>query len=138
VSKTFSPALNRMAAWLIVAAGIAILAAGIRLGTPSDPYWWLNSLIFVPWELGPVLLAGLCAQASRTAAGQWLFLLMTIAFILFGADVYRDVMTSTNSTAPVALALYPFILYGVFLVVATVAALCGWRTRPDFPRRDPS
>jgi hypothetical protein len=138
VSANHFPALNRTAKWFALGALAGMLAADMRLGNPSDPSWWLLALIFLPWEFGPVLLAALLVNASRTAAGQWLFFLLMIAFILASAETYREVLVSTSSTASVALVIYPLGLYAAFLVVAAIAALCGWRTRPDFPRREVS
>jgi hypothetical protein len=133
VAETFSRALDRVAAWLALGACAGSVGADLWLGSPGDPDWWLVGLLIIPWQLGPLLLAAHFARRSRTRLGQWLFLLLLAAFILVAADAYRDVMTSANSTAAVALVIYPFALYAAFLVVTAAVALAGWRTRSGSP-----
>jgi hypothetical protein len=124
-----SPLLQRVATWLPFLALIFLLGSSVLLGSPDEPGWWIVAAIVVAWQAGPIGLASVCACASRERAGQILFLLLAIAFLIFAAFVQVDAMQSASSTASVALILYPLFEYATWVAVILAAALLGWRAR---------
>ena len=130
--KPPSPLLRRAAKWLAAIAIALFVAASVGMGSPGDPEWWLGSAIIVPWQAGPILLATAFAHASRDRDGQLYFLLLAVAFMLFAAVVFIDVMQSTSSTAVLAWLFYPLFEYVACGVMAVIALLFGWRGRDDW------
>lgn len=129
-----SQLLNRAALLLAAVFCVALLAADVRLGEPEDLWWWLLALIVLAWQSGPVLLAAILVRASRSRAGQFLFLSLAVAFCAVTADVVVAVLRSTRSTAAVALVFAPLYLYLALLLVVIVAGLLGWRARDSWLR----
>jgi hypothetical protein len=120
-----SPLLRRVGNWLAVAVLALFVAELAYLGSLDEP----SALLFLGWEAGPILLALIYANASRSRGGQILFLVLAALFMAHAAFIHYDVMRSTSSTAPVALFFYPLLEYPVWLIVLGVAFAAEWRAR---------
>jgi len=129
MSTEASNSLRKLAKRLALACGAVMLLTDIYLGSPSNSEWWLMIPLVLAWQAGPILLAAACAALSRTQNGQIVFLLLAGLFVLVTGWTYYAVLTSTSSTAPIALVFTPIYLYGAWLVTVVVAAIFGWHAR---------
>lgn len=129
-----SPALIRIAKWLLILLCAALVAGSVTLGSPEEPSWWALLPFLIAWQAAPAALAAICVRASAGRVGQVLFLLLEILFLAVTASVYAEVLTSSSSTAAIGLVVAPLYLSTAFLLVIFVAALCGWRARASWLR----
>ena len=127
--KEPSDRLRSVANWFALACCLAILAGDAVLGSSASLEWWLRMLLYLPWQAGPILLAAACAALSRDSVGQRVFLLLAALLAALTAWTYYSVVTSTSSTAPIALLVWPLFLYAGWLATVIVAAIFGWRAR---------
>lgn len=136
MSKEASDGLRKLAKRFALACTVGVLLADIYLGSPSSPEWWLIMPFALAWQAGPILLAAACAALSRTEDGQRGFLLLACLFLLATGWTYYEVLSSTSSTASIALVFMPLYLYGAWLLTAVVAGMFGWHAR-DFGSANP-
>jgi len=122
----------RIAKWLGLAYAAGIATFFIVGADGADVVFY--DLLFLPWLVGPVLAAAVCAKASRTRLGAWLFLGLEAALIAStGAGWFYLIEIEPHSTNGVAMLVsLPLAQYAAAALFFTIVSIFGWRARREF------
>jgi hypothetical protein len=103
-----------------VAFGLAALV--FYAGEPSHLRWWIGTLPFALWVIGPAVAP--CLIANRKSQ-QWffitMFLYLVVSSIFSGFAYYDAFFRSKSSTAALTLVFIPFYQW---LAIALLLLLC--------------
>jgi hypothetical protein len=123
---------TRVANWLGLAYAAAIAVATFSAADAPDVV--LMGFIAIPWLVGPALAAAVCAKASRTLLGAWLFVALEAVIVAstvagWSYLIYVD-PHSTNAIA--MLFTLPLAQYGAAALFFALVSAFGWRARRAF------
>ena len=123
-------AIGRIAAWSALGYSLAMAAPLLWGGGDSVA----GAVIAATWSASPAYGAALFARASATLGGSVFFLCAELSIMAWFALAIIDVsIVHPSSTGGLVYLTLPLLQWGALILVAALAALCGWRARDNWP-----
>ena len=113
--------VHKIARWSVIAAyAAAVEWIGVRVGNPTDLWWWLDDIPFSLWIIAPI------AVPLLLRIRHWLLTGGATAMAVYGVYIYEDAMfgpggRSTSALIFVFLPIYQWI--GTAILIVAAAAL---------------
>jgi hypothetical protein len=124
---------KRTAFWLFIAYSLAVSL--FSLSGADAPDVFLLDLVFIPWIVGPAVIAAACVSSSMDSRGAWSFVVLEVAIILSTLVGWLDLtFLHRDAQNGVIIGLVmPLWQYGAVLIAVAAARIAGWRIPPGWP-----
>jgi hypothetical protein len=122
-----------LAKWFALSFSIAALCC--QLITADAPDVVILGMIFLPWIVGPVLLAAFLVRYASSTWGSWAILMIEVTVIGSTIALWIYLWMHADAQNGIAMLLFPVVQFagvlGAFLIIIAVSAMIERRKNAD-------